>query len=47
VARKVGKSFKGRKMNTSLISIANGFCFGIGIILAAALMRVVLHLSFC
>lgn len=28
-------------------SILNGFCFGVGLILAAALMERVLHLGFC
>lgn len=31
----------------SLMQIANGFCFGVGVILAAALMRVVLHMGLC
>ncbi len=34
-------------MNNSLMQIANGFLFGTGLILAAALMRAVLHMSFC
>ena len=31
----------------SLVQVANGFLFGVGAILAAALMRAVLHMSFC
>ncbi len=29
------------------ISLVNGFTFGIGMILAAAVCRVVLHIGFC
>jgi hypothetical protein len=28
------------------ITVVNGFCFGVGMILAAALMKAVLHMSF-
>lgn len=34
-------------MPPALVSLVNGFCLGIGLILAAALMRVVLSMSFC
>ncbi len=32
---------------SSLIQVANGFCFGIGIILAIAAMKIVFHLGVC
>jgi hypothetical protein len=41
-----GKAGEGEKM-TQLTTLANGFLFGIGMILAAALMRAVLHMSLC
>ena len=31
----------------SLMNVANGLLFGIGLILAAALMRILLHMQFC
>lgn len=34
-------------MNGVAMSVVNGFAFGVGIILASALMRVVLHMGFC
>lgn len=34
-------------MPPALVSLLNGFCLGIGLILAAALMKVVLHMSLC
>lgn len=34
-------------MPPALMSLVNGFCLGIGLILAAALMKAVLHLGFC
>lgn len=34
-------------MNAAGMSVVNGFCFGIGIILAAAAMKVVFHMSMC
>lgn len=30
-----------------LMSVGNGFCFGVGLILAAAAMKVLFHFSFC
>ena len=33
-------------MNQAM-SVVNGFCFGVGIILAAAAMRVVFHMNLC
>lgn len=38
---------RGRKMNTTLTQIANGFLFGSGLILAAMLFRAILHSGFC
>jgi len=38
---------KGISMPPAAMSLINGFCMGIGLILAAALMRVVLHMGFC
>lgn len=38
---------KGLYMNSQLNSVISGFLFGIGMILAAALMKTVLHLGFC
>ncbi len=29
------------------MTVVNGFCFGVGLILAAAAMRVVFHMSLC
>lgn len=29
------------------VSVVNGFCFGVGIVLAATFMRVALHLGVC
>lgn len=28
-------------------SVVHGFCFGVGLVLASAFMRVATHLSFC
>lgn len=30
-----------------ITSVASGFCFGLGLILAAALMKAVLHMGIC
>jgi len=32
---------------SQVMSIVNGFCFGIGMILASALMEAVLHMGLC
>lgn len=32
---------------SSLINIVNGFLFGVGLILAAAFMKVALHMGIC
>lgn len=34
-------------MMPQLMSMVNGLCFGIGLILASALMKAVLHMGFC
>ena len=34
-------------MQPAVMSLINGFCLGIGLILAAALMKAVLHMGFC
>lgn len=34
-------------MPPALVSLINGFCLGIGLILAAALMKAVLSMGFC
>lgn len=31
----------------ALMNVANGFLFGVGLILAAAAMKAVLHMQFC
>ena len=34
-------------MRSELMKIVDGFCFGVGLVLAAALMRAVLHMGLC
>jgi hypothetical protein len=34
-------------MNNFAITVVNGFCFGIGLVLASAAMRVVFHMQLC
>ncbi len=34
-------------MNSYLVSLVNGFTFGIGLILAALVMRLLFHISWC
>ena len=45
-APNAGYLIKEIKMATAM-SVVNGFCFGVGMILAAAAMRVILHVGFC
>lgn len=34
-------------MNNSLVTLANGFLFGSGLILAALVFRLLFHIGFC
>lgn len=34
-------------MNQSLMAMVNGFCMGIGLILASLVMRILFHIGFC
>ena len=34
-------------MNASVITLANGFLFGIGLVLASAVMHALFHLGMC
>lgn len=34
-------------MNSSLMQVVNGFLFGIGLIVAAFVMKFVFHIGFC
>ncbi len=34
-------------MNNSLMGIVNGMCFGVGLILASLVMRILFHIGFC
>ncbi len=34
-------------MNNSLMIVANGFCFGSGLILAALVFKLLFHVGFC
>lgn len=34
-------------MNASLMSVVNGFCLGVGLILSALVMKLLFHIGWC